>query len=74
LAGAPATKARNRRSDWLGEPHWRNGYAREAVAALIDYGLWSLGMETIRAYTDPSNLASQQYYCTAAANKSARSN
>jgi RimJ/RimL family protein N-acetyltransferase len=39
---------------WLGEPHWRNGYAREAVAAVIDYGLWSLGMETIRAYTDPS--------------------
>jgi RimJ/RimL family protein N-acetyltransferase len=45
---------------WLAEPHWSNGYAREAVAAIIDYGLRSLGMETIRAYTDPSNLASQK--------------
>jgi 8-oxo-dGTP diphosphatase len=45
---------------WLGEPHWGKGYAREAVAAVIDYGLRTLGMETIRAYTDPSNLASQK--------------
>ena len=45
---------------WLGEPHWGNGYAREAVAAVIDYGLRTLGMPTIRAYTDPSNLASQK--------------
>jgi len=45
---------------WLGEPHWGNGYAREAVAAVIDYGLQTLGMETIRAYTDPSNVASQK--------------
>jgi 8-oxo-dGTP diphosphatase len=45
---------------WLGEPHWGNGYAREAVAAVIDYGLRTLGMATIRAYTDPSNLASQK--------------
>jgi len=45
---------------WLGEPYWRNGYAREAVAAVIDYGLRTLGMATIRAYTDPSNLASQK--------------
>jgi RimJ/RimL family protein N-acetyltransferase len=45
---------------WLGEPHWGNGYAREAVAAVIDYGLRTLGMATIRAYTDPSNLASRR--------------
>jgi [ribosomal protein S5]-alanine N-acetyltransferase len=45
---------------WLGQPHWRNGYAREAVAAIIDYGLRNLGMATIRAYTDPSKLASQK--------------
>ena len=45
---------------WLGEPYWGNGYAREAVAAVIDYGLRTLGMATIRAYTDPSNLASQK--------------
>jgi len=45
---------------WVGQPHWGNGYAREAVAAVIDYGLRTLGMTTIRAYTDPSNLASQK--------------
>jgi len=45
---------------WLGQPHWGKGYAREAGAAVIDYGLRTLGMQTIRACTDPSNLASQQ--------------
>jgi RimJ/RimL family protein N-acetyltransferase len=45
---------------WVGQPHWGNGYAREAVAAVIDYGLRTLGITTIRAYTDPSNLASQK--------------
>jgi 8-oxo-dGTP diphosphatase len=45
---------------WLGRPYWGNGYAREAVAAVIDYGLRTLDLETIRAYTDPSNLASQK--------------
>jgi 8-oxo-dGTP diphosphatase len=44
---------------WLGKPYWGNGYAREAVAAVIDYGFETLGLETIRAYTDPSNAASQ---------------
>jgi RimJ/RimL family protein N-acetyltransferase len=45
---------------WLGVPYWGNGYAREAVAAVVDYGLRTLGLATIRAYTDPSNLASQK--------------
>jgi RimJ/RimL family protein N-acetyltransferase len=45
---------------WLGQPYWGRGYAREAVAATIDYGARILGMETIRAYTDPGNLASQR--------------
>jgi [ribosomal protein S5]-alanine N-acetyltransferase len=44
-------------SYWLGEPFWGNVYAREAAVVLIDYGLRTLGLETIRAYTDPSNLA-----------------
>ncbi|MGA7864228.1 MAG: GNAT family N-acetyltransferase, partial [Stellaceae bacterium] len=48
------------RGYWLGQPHWGNRYAREAVAAVIEYGLRTLGMATIRAYTDPSNLASQK--------------
>ena len=45
---------------WLGQPYWHNGYAREAVAAIIDYGFQSLGFETIRAYTDPRNARSQK--------------
>jgi RimJ/RimL family protein N-acetyltransferase len=45
---------------WLGRPFWGNGYGREMVAALIDYGFRSLGLETIRAYTDPQNIASQR--------------
>lgn len=45
---------------WLGQPYWGNGYAREAAAAVIDYGFRTLGLETIRAYTDPGNTASQK--------------
>ena len=45
---------------WVAQPYWRHGYGREAVAAVIDYGFRTLGLETIRAYTDPSNAASQK--------------
>jgi RimJ/RimL family protein N-acetyltransferase len=45
---------------WLGQPYWRKGYAREAVAALLDHALRILGLETVRAYTDPANLRSQR--------------
>jgi 8-oxo-dGTP diphosphatase len=45
---------------WLGRPFWGNGYGSEMVAALIDYGFRKLGLETIRAYTDPENAASQR--------------
>lgn len=45
---------------WVGQPYWGNGYAREAAAAIIDYGFRTLGLETIRAHTDPGNAASQK--------------
>jgi [ribosomal protein S5]-alanine N-acetyltransferase len=45
---------------WLGQSYWGNGYGREAVAAVIAHGFRTLGLETIRAYTDPNNLASQK--------------
>jgi RimJ/RimL family protein N-acetyltransferase len=45
---------------WLGQPYWGNGYALEAAAAIIDYGFRTFGLETIRAYTDPGNAASQK--------------
>jgi ribosomal-protein-alanine N-acetyltransferase len=45
---------------WIGEPYWGRGYGREAVAAIIDYGFRVLGLQTIEAYTDPSNAPSQK--------------
>jgi len=45
---------------WLGKPYWGNGFGREAVAAIIDHGFRTLGFETIRAYTDQANAASQK--------------
>jgi ribosomal-protein-alanine N-acetyltransferase len=45
---------------WLGQRYWNHVYGREAVAAIIDYGFRTLGIKTIRAYTDPSNAASQK--------------
>jgi RimJ/RimL family protein N-acetyltransferase len=45
---------------WLGQPYWGNGYGREAIAAIIDYGFRTLGVQTIRAHTDPSNSPSQK--------------
>jgi RimJ/RimL family protein N-acetyltransferase len=29
---------------WLGQPYWGDGYAREAAAAVIDYGFRTLGL------------------------------
>jgi RimJ/RimL family protein N-acetyltransferase len=45
---------------WLGPPYWARGYAREAVSAVIGYGFRKLRFETIRAITDPDNVASQK--------------
>jgi ribosomal-protein-alanine N-acetyltransferase len=44
---------------WLGLPYRKQGYAREAMGAVIDYGFNTLGLETLRAVTDPENVASQ---------------
>lgn len=40
------------------ERFWRHGYAYEAAAAVIDYGLNQLRLPRIVAITDPSNTAS----------------
>jgi [ribosomal protein S5]-alanine N-acetyltransferase len=45
---------------WLGQPFWGSGYGQEAATAIIDYGFQTLGIGSIRAYTDPSNAASQK--------------
>jgi RimJ/RimL family protein N-acetyltransferase len=50
---------------WLGRRSWENGCAREAVAAVIDYGLRSLGLKTIRAPTRPTRPC-KGFFCIAA--------
>jgi RimJ/RimL family protein N-acetyltransferase len=58
---APKTKADEwMLGYWLGQPYWGQGYGREAVSAFIDYGFRTLGVETILAYTDLANIASQK--------------
>ena len=42
---------------WIGRPHWRQGYATEALMGLIEYARW-LGIHTLRADTFPNNPAS----------------
>lgn len=39
---------------------WGQGYAREAVAAVIDYGFGPLGLRRIFADTDPDNVGSNR--------------
>ena len=43
---------------WLGEPYWGNGYAREAVRALLDFLFCTLGAHRVHASIDPRNIAS----------------
>jgi RimJ/RimL family protein N-acetyltransferase len=53
-SGAPA------RGCWLGQPFWRHGCAREAVAAIIGHGFRVLERHEIRAPTNAANAASQR--------------
>ena len=43
---------------WMGRKHWGQGYAREALAALIDYGTVSFGVRKLIALVDPENTPS----------------
>ncbi len=45
---------------WIGTPYHMQGYAKEAVKAVIHYGFDKLKLESIRAVTAPDNIASQQ--------------
>jgi len=50
---------------WLGRDFWGQGYAREAVSALVRYAFDVLGLPSISAYTDPANVASQKVLAAA---------
>jgi [ribosomal protein S5]-alanine N-acetyltransferase len=51
----------NRRAELgygLGPAHWGQGYAQEAVRALLDWGFGPLGLHRVEADIDPNNTAS----------------
>lgn len=43
---------------WIAEPFWNNGYATEAVEAIVRYGLENVGLNTIYATCKPRNIPS----------------
>jgi RimJ/RimL family protein N-acetyltransferase len=45
---------------WLAVPHWRQGYATEAVRAVIDYAFGDLGHDVLDAGARVSNPASRR--------------
>jgi RimJ/RimL family protein N-acetyltransferase len=45
---------------WLGVPYWGNGYATEALHAVIDYAFTDLGHEALNAGARVTNPASRR--------------
>ena len=45
---------------WIGKRYWNNGYATEALLAVVDFGFNSLELHRIYATTDITNVASQR--------------
>jgi RimJ/RimL family protein N-acetyltransferase len=45
---------------WLGAPYWGNGYATEAMHAVIDYAFTDLGHEALQAGARVTNPASRR--------------
>ena len=45
---------------WLGVPHWGNGYATEALHAVIDYAFTDLAHESLQAGARVTNPASRR--------------
>ena len=43
---------------WIGKPHWNQGYATEAVEALVAHGFARMGLRAIEAGVRPGNAAS----------------
>lgn len=43
---------------WIGEPFWNNGYATEAIGAVLKFGFGEIGLNKISATHFPENPAS----------------
>lgn len=44
----------------LGKEHWRKGYAKEAVSALIEFSFETIGLSKIVAVCKPENIGSKK--------------
>lgn len=44
----------------VGRPHWRSGYAREALAGVCGHAFAELGLRRIEAEVNPDNIASHR--------------
>ena len=44
----------------LGRPHWRKGYASEAIEPVLDYGFTQLGLDRVELWIHRDNQGSQQ--------------
>ena len=53
---------------WLGQPYWGNGYAREAAAAVIDYGFRGRPSASKRSAPIPTQTTQprKRFFCAAA--------
>ena len=45
---------------WIGEPHWGNGYAKEAIQSIVKFGFEKLEIDVIYALCHEENIASQK--------------
>jgi RimJ/RimL family protein N-acetyltransferase len=45
---------------WIGEPFWNNGFATEAVEAILHFGFGTLELETVYANVRADNKASEK--------------
>ena len=43
----------------IGKPHWRQGYATEAVSALLNYAFKTMNLHRVEAVVEPNNVASR---------------
>ncbi|NPE27764.1 GNAT family N-acetyltransferase [Methanococcoides sp. SA1] len=57
----PDQKIKGYQIFWLILPeYWRMGYASEAIKKLLEYAFFTIGLESVTAYSHPDNIASEK--------------